>query len=43
MIKLYEGGIFCETKEEIKDLIEVSSKHFVVNNLGKIETLLDVR
>jgi predicted alpha/beta superfamily hydrolase len=38
IIYVDDGGIFCETRKEIKELIDKLSKHFVVKDLGNMET-----
>jgi hypothetical protein len=34
------GGIFCETRKEIKEMIAKLSNHFVVKDLGNMETFV---
>jgi hypothetical protein len=36
-----DGGICCEIREEIKFMIAKLSKHFVVKDLGNMETLVE--
>jgi hypothetical protein len=40
IIYVDDGGIFCETRKEIKELIDKLSKHFVLKDLGNMETYL---
>jgi hypothetical protein len=35
-----DGGICCETRKEIKKMIDKLSKHFVVKDLGNLETFV---
>jgi hypothetical protein len=37
IIYVDDGGIFCETRKEIKELID---KHFVVKDLGNMEAFV---
>jgi hypothetical protein len=38
IIYVDDGGIFCKTRKEIKEMTDKLSKHFVVKDLGKMET-----
>jgi predicted alpha/beta superfamily hydrolase len=40
IIYVDDGGIFCETREEIIDMTVKLSKHFVVKDIGKKETFV---
>jgi hypothetical protein len=35
-----DGGIFCNSKDEIKQLLKFLSRHFVVKDLGEMETFV---
>jgi hypothetical protein len=37
IIYVDNGGIFCETREEIKQMIDKLSKYFVVKDPGNME------
>jgi hypothetical protein len=40
IIYVDDGGIFCETSKELKELIAKLSKHFVVKDIGNMETFV---
>jgi Reverse transcriptase (RNA-dependent DNA polymerase) len=35
-----DGGIFCNSKDEIKQLLTFLSRHFVVKDLGEMDTFV---
>jgi hypothetical protein len=38
-----DGGIFCNSKDEIKQLLKFLSLHLVVKDLGEMENLFDAK
>jgi hypothetical protein len=40
MMYVVDGGIFCERRKKIKEMIDKLSKHFVVKDLGNMETFV---
>jgi hypothetical protein len=40
IIYVDDGGIFWETRKEIKEMIDKLSKHFVVKDLGNMVTFV---
>jgi hypothetical protein len=40
IIYVDDGGMICETRKDVKELIDKLSKHFVVKDLGNMETFV---